>query len=80
MSGMGNADDFAPLSEEKGQPRLDERLVHAPTENERAASLREVRKLHPGNRFRLMAGLPLLPDEPVPVSRKRFDDVNDDEL
>ena len=32
------------------------------TDAERAANYRELHKMHPGNRFRLMFGLPLLPE------------------
>jgi hypothetical protein len=32
-----------------------------PTDEERAANWRELEKLHPGNRFRLMFGMPMLP-------------------
>lgn len=41
------SDDNAPLAEGK-------------TAEQRAAEYRALRLLHPGNRFRLMAGLPLL--------------------
>lgn len=34
------------------------------TEGERTASRRQLDQLHPGNRFRLMFGQPLLPQEP----------------
>lgn len=46
-----------------------------PTAQERAENWRELQKLHPGNRFRLMLGLPMLtqdeqkpldPPQPVP--------------
>jgi len=39
-----------------------ERLAPALTDNERAASRRRLKHMHPGNRLRLMAGLPLLPE------------------
>jgi hypothetical protein len=34
------------------------------TEGERTASRKQLDQLHPGNRFRLMFGQPLLPQEP----------------
>ena len=34
------------------------------TEGERVASRKQLDQLHPGNRFRLMFGQPLLPQEP----------------
>jgi len=37
-------------------------LAHPPSEEERAANHRELSKMHRGNRFRLMLGLPLLPE------------------
>jgi hypothetical protein len=39
-----------------------ERLAPVLTDNERAASRRRLKHMHPGNRLRLMAGLPLLPE------------------
>jgi hypothetical protein len=45
------------------QPQID-RLAMPLTVNERAESRRQLIQLHPGNRFRLLAGMPLLPDEP----------------
>ena len=36
------------------------RLAHVPSDAERAANHRALKDLHPGNRFRLMFGLPLL--------------------
>jgi hypothetical protein len=41
-----------------------EMTVQPLTDAERAASWLQLSRMHPGNRFRLMAGLPLLPDEP----------------
>ncbi len=39
-----------------------EQLALPLTDNERVASRRQLDKLHPGNRFRLMFGQPLLPE------------------
>ena len=39
-----------------------ERLAPALTDDERAASRRRLKHMHPGNRLRLLAGLPLLPE------------------
>lgn len=39
-----------------------ERLAPALTDNERAASRRRLKHMHPANRFRLMFGQPLLPE------------------
>jgi hypothetical protein len=41
------------------------RLAPALTDSERAASRKRLDQMHPGNRFRLMAGLPLLPEPPA---------------
>ncbi|GEM_PF-3965967 len=66
-----------------------ERLAPAASDGERAATRRRLKDMHPGNRFRLMAGLPLLPDSPsnkgLPsIERTKasdfMDGVNDDEL
>jgi hypothetical protein len=42
---------------------LSEQLVLPLTDSARAASRQYLDKLHPGNRFRLMFGMPLLPQE-----------------
>ena len=41
-----------------------EQLAPPLTENERAASWKQLSSLHRGNRFRLMFGMPLLPEDP----------------
>lgn len=46
--------DEDPYASEEAQQKLRE---------DRAANRRELEKIHPGNRLRLMAGLPLLPEE-----------------
>ena len=48
-----------------------EQLALPLTDSERAASQRQLDKLHPGNRFRLMFGQPLLPElrDPPKISR-----------
>jgi hypothetical protein len=43
-----------------------DQLAKPPTESERLASRLALNQLHPGNRFRLMAGLSLLPETPKP--------------
>lgn len=47
---------------------------------ERAAHRRKVAKLHPGNRFRLMAALPLLPEagQEVKVDRNDQEEARDE--
>ena len=42
-----------------------EQLALPLTYSERLASRRQLDKLHPGNRFRLMFGQPLLPETPA---------------
>jgi hypothetical protein len=46
-------------------PPESDRLAPALTDSERAASRKRLDQMHPGNRFRLMAGLPLLPEQPA---------------
>lgn len=41
----------------------DERMAQPMTDEQRKADRIEVQKLHPGNRFRLMFGQPLLPQD-----------------
>jgi hypothetical protein len=43
---------------------LNDQLALPLSEQERKASRNQLDKLHPGNRFRLMFGQPLLPEEP----------------
>jgi hypothetical protein len=43
---------------------LNDQLALPLSEQERKASRKQLDKLHPGNRFRLMFGQPLLPEEP----------------
>ena len=42
-------------------PNAAEQLNRVPTDEERAENHRAISKLHIGNRFRLMMGMPLLP-------------------
>lgn len=42
---------------------MNDQIAKPLTESERRKVRREVSQLHPGNRFRLMAGLPLLPED-----------------
>ena len=49
---------------ETGSPLNSDQLAVPLTENERADSWKQLSKLHPANRFRLMFGQPLLPAEP----------------
>lgn len=46
-----------PVTRERAIASIQPRI---PTKDERAANARELAKLHPGNRFRLMFGMPLL--------------------
>ena len=46
-------------------PKPVEPPVPPSTEIERAESRKQLDQLHPGNRFRLMAGMSLLPERPV---------------
>lgn len=41
---------------------MNDRLAHPPSEQERRESNSYLASLHPGNRFRLMMGMPLLPE------------------
>lgn len=43
---------------------MNEQLALPLTDSERAASRKQLDRVHPGNRFRLMAGLPMLPEGP----------------
>jgi hypothetical protein len=43
---------------------LNDQLALPLSEQERKASRKQLDKLHPGNRFRLMFGQPLLPEDP----------------
>ena len=45
------------------------RLAIPPTDAERTANHRALSKMHVGNRFRLMFGMPLLPEIETDVSR-----------
>jgi len=45
---------------------MNDQLAKPLSESERLASRKALNQLHPGNRFRLMAGLPLLPETPKP--------------
>lgn len=55
------ADDLSPTSPGKATGVTCGELVRVPKPEERAANHRALSKLHVGNRFRLMAGMPLLP-------------------
>jgi hypothetical protein len=50
-----------PESNKDAVMRRDRRLVPVPTAEERAANHRALSQLHVGNRFRLMFGMPMLP-------------------
>jgi hypothetical protein len=45
---------------------MNDQLAKPPSESELRRVRREVLQLHPGNRFRLMAGLSMLPENPKP--------------
>ena len=45
---------------------MNDQLAKPLTESEHRASRQALNQLHPGNRFRLMAGLPMLPETPKP--------------
>jgi hypothetical protein len=45
---------------------MNDQLAKPLTESERRASRQALNQLHPGNRFRLMAGLSMLPENPKP--------------
>jgi hypothetical protein len=47
---------------ETDRSKHEESLAPVPTAEERAAHHRALRKMHVGNRFRLMFGMPLLPE------------------
>jgi hypothetical protein len=50
---------------------MNDQLAKPLTESERHASRQALNQLHPGNRFRLMAGLSMLPEkEPRPVNER----------
>ncbi|MEO5915578.1 MAG: hypothetical protein ABIS50_15195 [Luteolibacter sp.] len=40
-----------------------DQLAQPPTDAERRANWKAIHQMHPGNRFRLMFGLPLLPEK-----------------
>lgn len=48
-----------PLFTESDYRPVQDRIAPALTDSERAESRKQLAKLHPGNRFRLMFGLPL---------------------
>ena len=46
---------------------MNDQLAKPLTESERLASRQAINQLHPGNRFRLMAGLSMLPEKSKPT-------------
>lgn len=55
--------------EEMPEPgTMTDQLAIPPSDSERAESARQIQNMHPGNRFRLMRGLILLPDRVVKES------------
>lgn len=56
--------DAKPASRGRSSARLNDQLALPLSEQERKASRKQLDKLHPGNRFRLMFGQPLLPEDP----------------
>ncbi len=55
--------DAKPASRGRSSAKLNDQLALPLSEQERKASRKQLDKLHPGNRFRLMFGQPLLPEE-----------------
>jgi hypothetical protein len=53
-----------PASTFSAPPPTSEQLAQPLTESERGQSWKQISSLHPGNRFRLMFGRPLLPESP----------------
>ncbi|TDU66634.1 hypothetical protein EI77_03729 [Prosthecobacter fusiformis] len=70
FDGMATSSSPIPSPDGPASFRLSEsgpdygRLAQPLTDSERAASRKRLDQMHPGNRFRLMAGLPLLPESP----------------
>lgn len=61
---------------EKQMPVGSDAIVLPLSDEERAANWKALQKMHVGNRFRLMFGMPLLP-EPEPAHRRMEVDLGD---
>jgi len=57
---------------------MDHRLAHPPSDEERKASVDMLAKMHPGNRFRLLFEMPLLPEtnkEPIMNTSEKLTEI-----
>lgn len=60
---MTPADDITP----DWNPLEGEQLARPPSDLDRAANTRAIHRMSRANRFRLMFGLPLFPEDPAPA-------------